>query len=48
MVTKTLALAVTIAFGALALEVVFGLHLGIQSWVHGLIGDGHISLVQTY
>lgn len=45
MLTKTLALMITAAFAALTLEVVFGVHLGIQSFVHQVLGGSEFSLV---
>lgn len=44
MLTKVFALAMTMMFGALALEVVFGVHLGISGWVHGVLGAGQMGL----
>lgn len=46
MLTKTLVLVITLTLGALALEVVFGVHLGIRAWVHGHVGVDQITLVQ--
>lgn len=45
MLTKSVALIVTLTFAALALEVVFGVHLGIGAWVHGIVGGGQFSLI---
>jgi hypothetical protein len=45
MLTKAFALIITVTFAALALEVVFGVHLGIASWVDGLLGAGRFALV---
>ena len=44
MLTKVFALAMTMMIGALALEVVFGVHLGISRWVHGVLGVGQAGL----
>lgn len=48
MLTKAFAVAMTLMMGALALEVVFGVHLGISSWVHGVLGNGQIALIPVH
>jgi len=48
MLSKTFALVMTLMMGALALELVFGVHLGIQSWVHGILGGGQIALIPVH
>lgn len=45
MLTKALALMMTAAFGALALEVVFGVHLGLSGWIHHVLGVSEFSLI---
>jgi hypothetical protein len=45
MLAKVFALAMTVMIGALALEVVFGVHLGISRWVHGVLGASQMGLI---
>ncbi len=45
MLTRLVALIITAAFLALALEVVFGVQLGIGGWVHHILGGGQFSLL---
>jgi hypothetical protein len=47
MLTKALALMMTATFAALALEVVFGVHLGISGWVHHVLGGSEFSLIPS-
>ena len=45
MLARILALMMTAAIGALALEVVFGVHLGISGWVHRVFDAGQFRLL---
>lgn len=37
MLAKVVALAMTLLIAALALEMVFGVHLGIERWMHRVL-----------
>lgn len=46
MVGKTLAFMMVAAVGALALEVVFGVHLGIADWMHQAFDPGDMNFLR--
>ena len=41
MLTRILVLVMSVTIGALALEMVFGVHLGISGWMHRVFDAGH-------
>jgi hypothetical protein len=45
MLTKSVAILMTAVFAALALEVVFGVRLGITAWLHAAVGTDGFSLL---
>lgn len=45
MVGKTLAFMMVAAVGALALEVVFGIRLGIADWIHHTFDPGEMNFL---
>jgi hypothetical protein len=46
MLTKVMAILMILAVGALVLEVVFGVHLGIAAWVHRVLDTGQAGFVR--
>lgn len=46
MIAKTFALLTTAVVAALALELVFGVHLGIAHWVHRVLGPDEWEIVR--
>lgn len=46
MIAKTFVLLATVVVAALALELVFGVHLGIAYWVHRVLGPDEWDVVR--